>query len=237
MKTYCECGYPNDLGRLFCVRCGVKLDLTRVREEIGLDQQVESTKNGLYAVALAMVLVAAGLVALLLWPAKPFTGSDAEKGKRDLVDASLNRLQAMAVSGSEPYTHPAMKEQDINAWISSLPARSGFRSMTVKLSPKRCTLRIVGTRGPYSFLLFQKRVNVRAISYSRDVSCGMVSNRFAVTGAKIGHLPMVGPLVQKVADNTLGIFDDMPREKAIVSKITDAKIEDGLITVTVSGAR
>ena len=71
-----RCGYLNDLQRLFCSRCGVKLDMSAVARRLEIARR-PSVASGL-ASLLRFVVVLLLLVGIgfLLWPVTP-TG---EKG-------------------------------------------------------------------------------------------------------------------------------------------------------------
>lgn len=232
MKVFCQkCDYPNGLGHLFCVQCGARLVLENVRSEIEEDGGKERTKGRLYSVLLVVAVALTGLAVLALWPAKPFGRGNAAAGSADAVEISLSRLHAAAGSSKVPYTNQPLKEEDINAWLSVACNRAGAKSMTVSIKPDRCTLRVGFTAGPWK--LFKSDKTLGPFTYSRDFSCGMTGNGLALTGAKAGHLPMIGPLARMVADRSAKRFDDFAKERLVLSRITGAKIEDGQITVVI----
>lgn len=233
MKTYCQkCDFANDLGHLFCTKCGVKLVLEHVREDIEADGMVERTKGRFLWVLLALLAVIISLVVVAMWPGKPLKRDAVVPGNSDAVEAAIVRLQVAVESSKTPFTNQPMKEDDINAWLSKACKRTGAKSMTVSLKPDSCMVRLVYEAGPWKLSKTSKTFG--PMSYSRDFSCSVTSNGLVVTGARMGHLPMFGPLVKIVADRSAKNFGNFARERAILSRITEAIIADGLITVSVT---
>jgi hypothetical protein len=235
MKTYCQnCDHPNDLGHLFCVKCGVKLVLENVQEDLELDRRIESTKGRLLVVLLVIVVALVGLAVLAVWPSKASKRDSAVEGHAYVVDAALSRLQVMAEVGAGPLTNQPMKEEDINAWLGQACGRAGVQSMAVSLKPDSCVLHIGFQAGPWA--LFKRTKLLGPFAYSRDFSCGVTSNGLVVTGARVGHLPMVGPLVAVASSRVAGRFKDFSRERFLMSRVVGAKIEDGQITLAVKSS-
>ena len=126
MKTYCQvCGYPNDLGHLFCMKCGGKLDLSNIRDEIDGEHQSESVKGRLFIVGVVLIVIVVVLLVAALWPSKPFKREGATGGRRELAEGAMSRLQSMAETTREPYTNEPVREVDINAWLAMAAERAG----------------------------------------------------------------------------------------------------------------
>jgi len=233
VKTYCQkCDHPNDLGHLFCTKCGAKLVLEHVREDFETDGMLERTKGRFLWVILSLIVVVISLVVVGLWPGKPLRRDAAAPGAFDAVEAAIARLQVVVESSKMTYTNQPLKEEDINAWLSKACKRSGAKSMTVELKPDSCTVRVIFAVGPWKVAKINKTFG--PMSFSRDFSFSVTTNGLVVTGAKVGHLPMFGPLVKIVADRSAKRFGDFAKEQTILSCITDAKIADGSITVAVT---
>lgn len=231
MKTYCQkCDHPNDLGHLFCTKCGAKLVLEHVREDLETDGVLERTKGRFfYVVFTAIVLVIiVGVVAV--WPGKPFK-KEVAVGNLDAMETTFTRLTVAAESSKTPFTNQPIREDDVNAWLATACQRAGAKSMTVSFKPGSCKARVVFTAGPWK--LFKTEKTFGPISYSRDFTFGVTSNGLSVTGAKVGHLPMFGPLVKIVADRTARGFGDFAKERNILSRVVESKVDDGQITIAV----
>ena len=232
MKTYCQkCDYPNDLGHMFCIKCGAKLVLESIREDIEMDGMLERTKGRFLYVLLVLVVVLAAVLIFCFWPYKPFESSSPVSGNLDVVDVSIARLQAVAESSKTPFTNTPLKEEDINAWLAREIERIGAKSVTVKLKPDSCTMRVISQAGPWS--VFGSDRKVGPITYSRDFTGGVTSNGLVVTGAKIGHLPMFGPLTRLVAKRSADNFSSFTKEATIMSQVTSIKVEEGQISLVV----
>lgn len=235
MKTYCQnCDYPNDLGHLFCVKCGVKLVLDNIQDDLEFDRRFESTQGRLLAILLIFIAAIVGLAVLAIWPSKPARRDGAVEGNAYVMDAALSRMLVMAESSARPLTNQPLKEEDINAWLVQACDRAGVQSMSVSLKPGRCVLRIGLIAGPWR--LFNGRSLVGPFDYSRDFTCSVTSDGLVATGARAGHLPLVGPLTTMVVRRMAGRFNAFSRERLVMSRVVEAKIEDGQITLVVKSA-
>ena len=214
MKTLCKnCGHGNDLGHLFCTKCSAKLDLVNVNDEIESSVKSESRHTFLYMVLALIVLAMIVLAALMLWPSKKPVSERVPGGRRDIVEAAVSRLEMVAERGVAPYTTPMLTEEDLNTWIAGMSSKFGVKSLNVQLKPGAYKLRVVDTVGPWS--LFGGNVSIPAITYSYDISGAGAAGGFTVTGSRVGHLKMFGPMTRKVSGHLEKAFKDRKREQLL----------------------
>lgn len=232
MKIYCQnCDCPNDLGHLFCIKCGAKLVLEDVREEIETDGMIERTKSRFLYLLLAIVVIASMIGVVALWAYTPFKRDGAIAGNTDTIDVAISRLQAAAESSKTPFTNEPLKEVDINTWLAAACKRAQAKSLTVRMEPGCCRMRMVFEAGPWK--LFKTDKSFGPIAYSRDFTCGVTSNGLVFTSAKFGHLPMVGPLLKYAVSSVSDRFGDFSKERMIFSRVTSMTVDDGTATIAV----
>ncbi|MEI6972640.1 MAG: hypothetical protein WCL44_14125 [bacterium] len=232
MKIYCQsCDYPNDLGHLFCIKCGAKLVMEHVREDIETDRMVERTKSRLLVLLLAAAAIAIILGVLALWPHKPFRRDATAAGNLDRVEMAISRLQTAAESSRTPFTNEPVSEADLNKWLAAACGRLNAKSMTIRLDPGLCRMRIVFEAGPWK--LFKSEKTFGPVAYSREFTCGVTSNGLVVVGAKMGHMPLFGPFLRYSISRTAAKFGDFEKERMILSRVESMTVDDGKITISV----
>ena len=115
MPPCSQCGTDNPLGRVFCGKCGGRLDLTHMSlGEIAEDQaaiRIRWVVRKLVTLAILAALAAAGFA---LWPQTTVLGKDNGRTGADRVSQSLaslgngNRRRSLPVAPSSSTRNPSV---------------------------------------------------------------------------------------------------------------------------------
>gem|GEM_PF-1391139 len=234
MKTVCQkCGHANDLGHVFCMKCGTKMDLTRMDETIEVENK--SAQIGSVFNVLGIILAIAAVVMLVmgLWPNRPFVPDKKEQlGRRTQIEGLVGNLsQMIAVGIRDTNNIVRIMEPDANAWLEELAKKAQIASLTTRFEKGKCVFRTVRQLGP--FPVAQGKITLPALKFSYDVFLGQGSNCVAVTGARVGHLPLPGPTKRPILKLAAKPFEKLTKEQNVYAKITRASVEDGRIDVSV----
>lgn len=233
MQTICQkCGHGNLLGHLFCVQCGAKLDLSHVDE----DMEDAATTQGhatilkvFLLIVLIVLLVGIGLAA---WPQAAFDEKKLDNGSAGRVENTLIALEMVAQRPSGSLTtRPPIEQIDANAWLASAITSDRVKSMSVSFKRDRVTFRAVYTLGPYSLWI----IETPRVPYSMEIAGKPEKGTLAVAGAQIGHLPLPGRAAQLVTSLMGKTLTGMSREKRIFERMSEIKVDEGQLTVTVTG--
>lgn len=222
IKIECQnCGFKNDLGRVFCVQCGKKMTLERTSLNELAEQRQIPVGMIVKRVVIAIVLLAlAGLVALAFWPtavagvASDPVGVEQVPMKKQAMKRALRYGQRVTVSFSEA---------ELNGYLANVAKSRQLGRLAIDL-------------GEGEFELFGRfqvgaSTNISFLSDLRaPISCRLTGafdgGRLVITKASIGHLPAIGPLQAIPVNCFSGVFNDLLAERDIV---------DGLLQVKLAG--
>ena len=140
MPTCLKCGAENTLGRIFCFRCGKKLDLA---EPSAADLKIKRQSNVAASLAgflLFVAAVAAVIAGLMLWPQSDALGQAPSRTGAQRVSLAL---RAMNLAREADSIGRAFRESDINAYFKELRLDElGVTALSVALTPDRIRLRM-----------------------------------------------------------------------------------------------
>jgi hypothetical protein len=233
VKTICqECGEPNDLGHVFCVKCSARLDLQTVDDDIEHTQSVNRRKKffrGLLIIIITIVVISLGLG---LWPStKPLIREDAEEGNANAVNSRMTQLHDMSqMKVDDRHMTHDFTEEDLNAWLDSMKGDFKARSVSIRVDKETFRLRAVQElrlSGEGS------RVRLPSIPYSYEVVVRPEGTNMTVTSGMFGHLPLFGPTTKLATGRFNSIFSRRTRERQVRANITHTKLEESKATITV----
>lgn len=227
MITCGSCGGQNELGRVFCVQCGGKLDLSQMTSEVVAEQaKVSFMRKHWPKFAIGVVVIILAIFGLTFWPTNPFEAAQGTSVGGRRVDSQLKAMARLSKGRTVAYV---FKEADINGYFQYGKGKEmGLGGVTVKCMPSVLRVHV-------SDKMFEKTVFGVVLSpgTSYDLYCIGVGGNLVVRKAKKGHLGMVGPgrtsTVKKFYRKILekGGFDAF-------KYATEIKIEEGQVRVTVS---
>jgi hypothetical protein len=217
------------MGRIFCIRCGTKLDFTRRKKAFRLDL------GGLLAgvVRLIVFLAVVSLVALIVWPLAPV----GQVG--DAADARewLRQRDALQAGGAEPAT---VSETSLNAYLRATLKPSatnttaavgswGMRlaALNVTLRPDHATVVALTQWGPLTITW--------AISGTPRVTDG--PRRWEIKKGRLGHLPLPRAGAGWVADRMAALLARWPQDRAVWEQLKDVTLEAGRVRLAAGPAQ
>ena len=117
---------------------------------------------------------------------------------------------------------------DINAYLKHLRAEQlGVDDISLALAPGRIHLRANELLGPWQIGSYQLGLRL-----TRDVELVPEGGSVRVTAARIGHMPLPGPL-SRVAGNYFQALFDGEREMLVLDRLTELEADTGRVMVVV----
>jgi len=240
-----QCGYENELKRVYCHNCGVKLDRSSIPVEnpspVTLKKQQQHLKkmthpyNGFF-VGGKRLFLNTGLLAIfsaaLIQTVRPPENAPTGKKRGELVDAP----QIVLILGDAIATHTTQRflisETDANAYLGNtvksrkieLPWSDDalkFDRVFVVFEEGLC--RIVQQYSFYDFPFYLTS------TYRIEIKGGKLeaSNR----GGGIGRLPLHARLMQTPEIFFQGVWDSLKNEKRLLDKMQTVEVHKGSVLV------
>jgi hypothetical protein len=223
IKIECsQCGFKNDLGRVFCTQCGQKLDMNRttmadMRERREFDA-------GKFIGRLVGWIVFLGVVTVLgmaLWPVSQAgvlmdpDGFQQVPAKMSAVKKALAARQGVSVN---------FGEGEVNGYLVARAQSRKLAALTVNFKPGEFDLEArMDWRPPVTNLAWLARARL-------PLNCGMTATfegeRLVVKRAHLGHLPLIGPPLALVRDFFARIFNDVVAEKVLVQSLKRVTLDE-----------
>lgn len=229
------CGYGNQLGHMFCIQCGAKLELkTHVDSE--MFRLAEPRRFGPKHVAWLLVVLVLVSVGLLLWPVRfnreSVTSADFQRGRR-----KIRMLQTGVSVGPQVLT-----ENEVNECIAAIVARtkksmgpgkfsSRVRSVHVSFKPGMVVVAVTKMWGPVALGPLTLGPVETTYGLIGVPEVGENGFRFSVKGGKIGHFPLPGPLCGLVLSEAEVFFSRLKKERAFLDRIDNMEIGEEKVTV------
>lgn len=230
MRIVCqECDHANELGHVFCVECGGKLDLKNATERIDDANDAEARLAILKIAWIFPVILIVILTALGFWPAKSYYAKAEKKGDGVQVERVMERAyKTTRITGVELGFE--FKPVDINEWLVGQSGIMGVKSASIKTGEDKFTFRVVNKTAHRTI---GGKVNIPAFTYSYDVTLKPDGGEAIVSYGKIGHLPLLGPAAKLVVSQLQKIADRRLREKTIYESLSEIKVTPDLFACTV----
>lgn len=216
-----NCGHRNDLGRVFCVSCGQKLDLRSTsmgdlqeRREVDYGKWIQPLLVGV------VILAVAGIVGAILWPVPTPVVFFDDSGAVQVP------IKARAVRAALSYNREikiTLTEAEINGFLAE-------RAKSRKVGKLAMDLR-TGTFDIYAGFNWAPATNVAWLAkvrlpVSMDLRGGFQAGVLTVERARIGHLPLPGASRKVVLDYFGTLFADVVGEKRFVSSLKSVAIDE-----------
>ncbi len=222
---FCQkCGNENQLGRVFCTKCGAKLDLSSITS----DAVVESERVGWWSrhgrkLAGALVVLLLGLVVLAFVPRTGRIGAEGTRGGGRRVH---NDLRALArLSGEMEAT---FDESDINGYFEFFKTDEleNVDRVSVQVGPGYFTVREERTLFELSVLNFNLRPKI-----TREFMCvPRGGGRVLVRRVWLGRLRLLGPLRTRATRNLHGRVAEQNDWQGL-GNVTDLRARDNSIQI------
>jgi hypothetical protein len=217
-----KCGNENPLGRVFCVKCGTKLDLTHMTSEHVVEiQKSWSDPFVKYwpKAAAAVIILAVALVVLALWPTSGVIGKKGTRVDGHRVENAISSLKFIRIGETR---NLEFKEEDINGYFEFFKAKTmNMQSVSVSLQDGYLFVRVI--QPIHSIPLI--KVNFEPVM-SYDLVCQPYGGSLVLDTVKFGHLSMFGPLKTSAVKRMYALFGKEP-ECATLHFVTDIKCAPG----------
>lgn len=216
-----NCGYQNDLGRMFCVSCGQKLNLRdtsmadlRERREVDYGRWIR------LVLIWTVILVIGGLAGAIFWPVRtPVVFHD---------DAGVVQIpiKAKAVRAALSYNREIkidLTEGELNGFLAERAKSRKIGKLVIDLK--------TGSFDLYSGSYWSPGTNVPwlatvKIPVSMDLRGGFQAGVLIIERARIGHLPLPRTARNAVIDYFSALFPDVIGEKRIVSSLKGVALDE-----------
>ena len=223
LKVKCDrCGAANELNRVFCFKCGSKLDLTRTIAEAG-HRGAHRFASGLFRMALSLLVLSA--VGLMLWPVEPSGAPGTAAAARRMTETFQVFQQAVR---SRTVVDRVVTESEVNGYLAEVLKqnddalhsegfRLGLQGINVAFTRQAFVVLVLANWGPLS------------LSYEITAVPSVKSGRFevVVTKARWGHLPLPGPAADWMSRRVAGMFLRMEKELAVLNSLGRFDLGDG----------
>lgn len=224
-----ECGCPNEVGRIFCVRCGVKLDFTRMRRPIRID--VGGILSGVFR--LIMFLAVLSVVALIVWPLGPAgqvgNADDAREWlrQRDAIkNGDVDKIEA-AEASLNAYLLSTLKQPATNSTATASRWQMKLDAVNVTMRSDHVTVMAVTQWGPLTITWSISGVpQVQAEHSVLDIKDG-----------RLGHLPLPPVVTAWVANRMVALLARWPHDRELLEQLKGLTLAAGRATLAIRPAQ
>lgn len=233
MMVQCKkCGGSNPLGRVFCLQCGVKLDL----DDMGSETVRKMVKVSWYrkywrTAATAVLAVVAILVALAAWPKTDLTGTG-KLGSKPMADNLAVRMGEIDGNWQKLQRNDRFEvqfpEKNINAYLQYATLKD-MNDVAVRVAVDNGYFTVRAIRRLAHWEIGPVRL---APSISYDLVCVPNGDNIYVAKAWIGHLRAWGPLKTSVVRKVYGLVAHDKAWKCF-AHVAEIKATNEVLSVTV----
>ena len=225
-----KCGLENQLGRIFCHRCGSKLEFS---EGSFQEAKIHFSPGRLLA-RLVRVGISMGLLAAIVLMCMPVTLPGRAGTRQDVVllDQKIRVLRRAVLDGRR--MEETVREAEVNGYLDDArnrsakeakagPVKLDLTSINIALRPDRVALVLHAKLGPVT------------LSFEVQGKPAKKQNRFSldVVGGRIGHLPLPAVAADWVSRKVSGVFSKMERERQLLDDAHEIVAQDGQAVVKI----
>ena len=230
MQVKCvRCGATNELNRMFCAKCGGKLDLTRIVAPEG------SSGNrfvfGFFRLAATLLLLTA--VGLMFWPLQPGGAPGSAADARAMTGTIQFFQQAIQ---NRAVVDRVITEAEVNGYLAEILRQNSaaLRSEGFRLGIRE--INVAFTREDFVVLVLANWGPVY-LSYEIKAVPSVKSGRFdvVVQGGRWGHLPLPGSAAAWMTARVAGMFSMMEKELAVLNSLGRCDLGNGRAYVATRG--
>lgn len=230
IKVKCvRCGAANELNRVFCSKCGGKLDLSNV--STGERSRSARLVSGLVRLVVSFLILA--IAGLMLWPVEPSGALGSAADVRAMTGTLQFFQQAIQ---NRAVVDRVITEAQVNGYLDEVlrQNREALRSEGFRLGIRE--INVSFTREDFIVLVL---ANWGPISLSYEIKAVPLvkSGRFEVVvkRARWGHLPLPEPAAAWISKRVAGMFLRMEKELAILNSLGRCDLGNGRVYVATRG--
>lgn len=231
MKVKCtRCGAANELNRVFCCKCGGKLNLSNVTR----GEQSSSTRFVSGFVRLVVSFLILATAGLMLWPVEP-SGALGSVADVRVMTGTLQFFQ-QAIQ-NRAVVDRVVTEAQVNGYLAEVLRqnkealrsegfRLGIREVNVSFTREDFVVLVLANWGPISL-----SYEIKAVPFVKR-------GRFEVLvqGARWGHLPLPKLAAVWMSKRVAGMFLRMEKELAVLNNLGRCDLGNGRAYVATRGA-
>lgn len=239
------CGHSNPLGRVFCQKCGTKLDLSKVRppgsapEEggitVGVTRDDKSKKKTALKTAVrifdVLLVLAVGFGIYLVWQVPDVKSPGTSSLEAATLKGQREKLE-FAMSNKKPYKIE-FNDMTLNSYLNTISDmgkssnEGAFRTKRIYLVSENDLIDVVSVReivigGWTKDIVMQYRG--RPIVDGEDF-------RFQRVSGAIGKLPVPSFALGLLEKNYARLFQDFQSERALLGKLSEIQLEPNKIAL------
>lgn len=216
-----NCGHQNELGRVFCASCGLKLDLRATsindlqeRREIDYGKWIRRLVTGL------VILAFCGIIGSLFWPVKTPVVFCEDSGAVQIP------IKAKAVRAALSYNREIkfeLTEAELNGFLTERAKTRKVGKLAIDLKTGAFELYAGFNWAPATNVAWLANVK---LPISMEMKGGFQAGVLEIEWARIGHCPLPGPAKNIVVNYFSTLFSDVVGEKRVVSALKEVAIAD-----------
>ena len=243
VQTICkECGKKNRLGAIFCAECGTRLDLDETHKVLKQREQSFTFEDFKHYLRVGRSLLSLGMLVFFVLV---FVGIflPVPMGRRSPLDSEeekelYERFNRLMMEASATHRGPVSEHEFSAPEVSALLNRlfglheTDSDDVGYALSPEKLSVRLFSSR--YVRLTLQSRALKKIRIYS--VLTGRFIRRgdemaFVPTSARVGKVPMPGPLKDIVVARFRPLVRELPQAEVLASSVEDVEVYEGQLVV------
>ncbi len=208
------CGHANPLGRMFCMSCGARLELSEKTVRQARERGMRGSGVSRFIRLLVFLAALAALVAML----RPVSPAGATGGTQDSASLArkLNALQQAQLEHRS--LHVIAEESEVNAYLQEALEESrktqgggSFFELT--------RINVAFAKDELTVLLVAERGQLTVTQELRGAPV-IEGGRFALklTSVRVGQLPLPGAAGRLLAGRAAVVFSGMSREREVLGR-------------------
>jgi hypothetical protein len=228
------CGHLNPLGRLFCVKCGGRLDVRPENMQRAGGDLAFWGRRLLLLVRMTVSLALLAALALLVYPVEP-AGQPGGLLEAQGLAQKLHLLQVAALERRA--LEQEATERELNGYLAQILRNTPNRKAGGPLPFEMESIRVDLQPGEIVTVLVTK-LSWITLTYELRSAPSRRDGRFALDllGLRMGHVPLPGALGGHVAGRLANIFSRLEREKRLLDQLSTISVEDGVVRAATPGA-
>lgn len=222
IKIDCQiCGFENDLGRVFCVHCGKKLEFSRTSlDELAERRQTDWTPVIKRIIGAVVFLVIVVVVAVAFWPLPP---SDLQIDPSGVAQIPIKTRQMQDALRAHQSVKVTFNESELNGFLAARAKLRNVRQLVLDLKPGAFTMTAWDDWVPVAAA---PGLSNLAIRVSCEWTATLDKGGLVVKGGRFGHLPLPTPLAAFAASQFSVWFDDVLAQTGLVQSLKSVEIDD-----------
>jgi uncharacterized OB-fold protein len=234
------CGHGNPLGRVFCQKCGTKLDLTKIRAPgggegaggvtIGVRKDDDKKKSPLkiairiFDIVLILAVIA---VLVLVWLEPTVKGMLNSPSEAEKVKLEREKLE-FAISAKRSYKF-SISDIGLNSYLLNVAeVQKSIGDDKLALVPEQNLVAVVYIR-KFRIGGFEKNI---VMQYVGEPVVDAGEFRFRPVRGSLGKLPVPGFALGLYERNFARVFQNFGDERALLAQLTSIQVDPQKVTLS-----